>query len=105
MWISARAVGMPGVEHELLGERLGGLDLGGGAGRSEDGQAGGAEAVDDAGRERRFGADDGEVDGAVAARALERVDVERVIGTHSPSSAMPGIARRGDELERRARRG
>jgi len=47
--------------HEALGEILGGFELGGFPGRAEDLQAAGAEDVDDAGSERRFGADHGEV--------------------------------------------
>ena len=70
--------GNPLVEEELLGERLGGLDLRGGLGRSEDRQTGGAEAIDDACLERCLGADDGEIDGAFAGEPLEGVDVEHV---------------------------
>ena len=48
--------------HERLGERLRALELGGGLRRPEDAQAAGAKDVDRAGGERRFRADDGEVD-------------------------------------------
>ncbi len=48
--------------HEPLGERLRALELGGGAGRAEDAQAARAKDVDRAGGERRFRADDGEID-------------------------------------------
>ena len=47
---------------KALGEILGGFELGGFPGRAENLQAAGAEDVDDAGRQRRFRADDGEVD-------------------------------------------
>ena len=48
--------------HEALGEILRAFELRGFLGRAEDLQAAGAEDVDDAGRQRRFRADDGEVD-------------------------------------------
>lgn len=47
--------------HEGLGEILGRFELRGGAGRPEDAQALGAEQVDDAGGQRRFRPDHGEV--------------------------------------------
>ena len=89
----------PLVEQELLGERLGRLDLGGGARRSEDRQTGGAESVDDARLERSFGTDDGEVDGALAREPLEGVDVEHVDRHALSELGDPGVARRGDQLE------
>ena len=48
--------------HEALGEILRGFELGGFPGRAENLQAAGAEDIDHAGRQRRFRADDGEVD-------------------------------------------
>ena len=48
--------------HEVLGEILRGFELRGFLGRAENLQAAGAEDVDHAGGERRFRADDGEVD-------------------------------------------
>jgi hypothetical protein len=48
------------ADQELLGEVLGAFELGGGLGRPEDRQAGGAEGIDHAGGERRLGADHGE---------------------------------------------
>jgi hypothetical protein len=48
--------------HEALGEVLRAFELRGFLGRAEDLQAAGAEDVDHAGGERRFRADDGEVD-------------------------------------------
>ena len=99
VWISARAVGIAVVEHELLGERLRRLDLSGGAGGAEDRQARRAEAIDDARLERRFGTDDGEVDVAVASEALEAVDVAHVDRDALAELGDAGVAWRGDELE------
>ncbi len=48
------------TRHELLGEILGAFKLGGGLRRAEDLQPGGAERIDHARRQRRFGADHGE---------------------------------------------
>jgi hypothetical protein len=50
------------ASHEALGEILGGFKLGGFLGRAEDLQTTGAENIDHASRQRRFRADDGEVD-------------------------------------------
>jgi hypothetical protein len=48
--------------HEALGEILGGFKLRGFLGRAKNLQATGAENIDHAGCQRRFRADDGEVD-------------------------------------------
>ena len=55
------------ARHELLGEILRAFELGGGLGRAEYLQPGGAEGVDHAGRQRRFRADHGERDVRLAA--------------------------------------
>jgi hypothetical protein len=55
------AVGMCGG-HELLGEILGAFQLGGGPGRTEDLQPGGAEGIHHAGGQGRFRAHHGELD-------------------------------------------
>ena len=47
--------------HEALGKILGGFELGGFLGRAEDLQATSPKNIDHAGRQRRLGADDGEV--------------------------------------------
>ena len=52
--------------HQLLGEDLAALELGGGAAGAEDPQPVRLEEVDDAGGQRRLGADDGQVDRALA---------------------------------------
>ena len=61
--------------HEALGEILGAFELRGCLGRAEDAQAAGAEDIDDAGGQRRFRTDDGQVDVLARRRVGQRVDV------------------------------
>lgn len=53
--------GHAGAGHDVLGERLGALQLGGLAGRAEDGDAGGADRIGDTGDQGCLGSDDNEV--------------------------------------------
>ena len=64
-----------GARHQLLGERLRGLDLGRGARGPEDRDALGGEAVGDAGRERILGRDDDEVGAQPLRRRDDGLDV------------------------------
>jgi hypothetical protein len=59
--------------HERLGEVLRTLELRGSLRRAEDPQAGRAEDVDDAGRQRRLGSDDGERHAFVAREPGQRL--------------------------------
>ncbi len=61
--------------HEALGEVLGAFQLRGGLGGAEDAQAAGAEDIDDAGRQRRFRADHGQVDVFLLGEIGQGVDV------------------------------
>ncbi|OPZ01834.1 MAG: hypothetical protein BWZ09_02637 [Alphaproteobacteria bacterium ADurb.BinA305] len=63
------------ADEELLGEVLRALELGGGLGRTEDRQAGGAEGIDHASRQRRLGADHGEGDVLVLGELDQHLDV------------------------------
>ena len=56
-----RAVGTPMARHEVFGKCLTGLELGGGAGGAEQRAAAVGKVVSDSGRQRRLGADDGQV--------------------------------------------
>ena len=85
--------------HEILGEGLGAFDLGGELARAEGFDAGGVHGVDDAVRQRDFGADDDEVDGFV----LGELDEGFVIADVDASDALgdvghAGIAGDGVEL-------
>ena len=60
------------ARHELLGVILRAFELGGGLGRAKNPQPGGAKRVDHACRQRRFRADHGERDVAVAAHKLKQ---------------------------------
>ena len=61
--------------HEGLGEVLGAFELGGLLGRAEDGQTGGAENVDHALGQGRFGADDRQIDFVFKRPVAQRLDV------------------------------
>ena len=63
------------ADEELLGEVLGALELGGGLGRAEDRQAGGAEGIDHAGGQRGLGADHGEGDLLAPGQLDQHLDV------------------------------
>ena len=60
------------ARHELLGEILRAFELGGGLRGAEDFQPGGAEGIDDARGQRRFGADHGECDVVIAADEFDQ---------------------------------
>ena len=81
------------ARHELLGEILGAFQLGGRLGRAENPQSGGAKGIDHARCQRRFGADHGERDVAVAADELKQRRESQVSGTLTrPSSvAVPPL--------------
>ena len=65
----------PLVQHELFRERLRRLNLRGGLRRSEDGQTGGPEVIDDARSQRRLGANDREIDGSFSRERCQRSDL------------------------------
>jgi hypothetical protein len=81
---------------EVLGEGLAALQPRGGGGGAEHAQAGGAEQVDDAGHQRRLGADDGQVDVLVAgqfAQAFQVVGLDRHVAALGLERGA-GVARR-----------
>jgi hypothetical protein len=85
---------------EVLGEGLGAFQLRGDARRPEAGEAGGAEAVDDAGGERRLGTDHGQGDVFLQRQLEQSVDVGRGdLGVaHARFRRRAGIARRDDHV-------
>src|SRR3546814_2528493 len=73
---------------EILGEGFASLQLRGGGGGAEDAQALGAEAVDDAGDQGPFRADDGERHAFVAREREQAVDVRSEEHTSELQSLM-----------------
>jgi hypothetical protein len=62
---------------EFFREGLGAFEAGGGARRTEAGEGGGGEPVDDAGDEGAFGADDGQIDALLRCEREQSLDVLR----------------------------
>jgi hypothetical protein len=85
-----------GVAEEVLAEDLARFELGGLLARPERLDAGGAHRVDDAGGQRRLGADDGQVDGVVLGELHQRGDVGIADGDVLSVDRRAGIAG-GDE--------
>jgi hypothetical protein len=78
--------------HEALGEILRTFELSGFPGRAEDLQTAGAKQVDDAGGERRFRADDGEMDASVLlAKSASASGSLRLTFSSSRSRAVPAL--------------
>ena len=100
MWRTARAVGTPALDHDVLRECLRRLDLGRGSRRAEDWETRVPEAVGDPRREGCFRPDDGDVGNLRFRHIEQRRDVGRV-GLHAPAklldSRVPG---RRDQIER-----
>jgi hypothetical protein len=96
--------GHAGRLHDLLGERLGALQPGGGGRWAEGGDAGRADAVGQAVDQRRLGADDDEVD-ALGAGDGQRLAVDdpgvagdaRVAGRGQQLGVLGGAAQRAHE--------
>ena len=81
-----------GRGHDLLGERLAALQLGGGGGRPEDEEPGVAQDVGHAGDEGGFRADDDEVDGEAVRDGEDRVGVVTSgSGSQRAITSMPGL--------------
>ena len=78
--------------HDLLGERLGTLELSCRGRRSEDGDAGGAHRVGDAGHERGLGPDDDEVRAQPTRELRDRSPVELVDRVQPREQADAGVA-------------
>ena len=93
-----RGGGHAAVAHQLLGVCLRALDARRRAGRPEGGDAGGAQGVNEACHERRLGAHDDEIDLTLPGR-LDHVATRQAL--HSVPGD-PGVARRGQHLERAA---
>ncbi len=92
-------VGMP---HELLGEDLARLDLGGLAGWTEDTEPSGLKLIDDAQGQRLFRPDDGEADLFLLREAHETLDVVGFDGHIDAVSRCAGVAgRTKDPLDAR----
>jgi hypothetical protein len=83
--------------HELLRERLAGLEPRGGARRSEDRDAGRAQDVGDARRQRILGSHDDEVDALLRRERAHRVGVARPHGGEAGRDALHRGAARRDE--------
>ena len=80
------------TRHERLGERLAALELSGGARRTEDPVAGGAEAIDDAAIERQLGSHDREVEAIALGERQQLVHVADVDGKNACISRDAGIS-------------
>ena len=81
-----------GVVHDLFGEGLAALELGGLGRRAEHEQAVVGEQVGDARHERRFGAHHGEVDALAPREREQSFEVGAVDGRPSrPLAAVPGL--------------
>jgi hypothetical protein len=93
--------GHPGGLHDLLGERLGSLEARGGGRRAEGRHPRLAQCVDEPGHERRLRPHDDEVDGLVARRRHQPVDVLRAdLEEPFGVGGDPGVAGRRQELGR-----
>jgi len=77
---AVRPGGHAGRVEDVLAKRLAAFELRGGFGRAENLQAGRGEFIDDALDQRRFGADDGQIDFFVGREFEQRVDVLRADG-------------------------
>jgi len=82
--------------HDVLGERFARFKARGGLGGTNDEAAGGAEAVDDAGGERGFGTDDGEIDAERFGQS-ERIGC----GVAGGDGGDSGVAGRGVKMDAR----
>ncbi len=83
----------PGLLHQLLGEGLRPLQLGGGGAGAEGGDAGLLQRVDGPGDQRRLGPDRDQVDGRAPAppRRSPRRRRRPTSGRHSASAAIPAL--------------
>ncbi len=92
--------GGDGVDaHEVLGEGLARLDFGGALVWAEDWDAEFLEMVHDARRQRRFGADDGEVDAFLFSANFARPAISSAaMGMHSACRAMPALPGRASRV-------
>jgi len=79
---------------ELLGERLRALEARGRRRRAEGAEPRGREAIDEAEREGQLRADDGQIDGGFARKALEAREIVRPRSARTPRRprlpALPG---------------
>jgi hypothetical protein len=80
-----------GVAAQILGEAFRAFQLRPGLRRPEGADAGGFQIVDQAGDERRFRADDDQIDLLAPAKATTAVWSEGSSGTHSAMSQMPAF--------------
>ena len=88
--LSSRDVGMP---HELLREDLAAFQSSSRLARAEDAQPGCLKGVHDAGRERVFGADDGQANVFLLRKADELVEIVRFEGYVDAVGRGAGISR------------
>ena len=86
-----------GAFEELFGEDFGAFEAGGGLGGADDVEIALAETVDDAGDQRGFGADDGEVDGEGFGEVGVTGDVSGR-GEAAGELGDAGVAGAGDEI-------
>ena len=81
-----------GVPHQLFENALSCFDLGGGLGRPEDAQPLRLEDIDDAGRERILGADDGQANVLFLGEAQQVVEIVDIDGDiDAVLSAVPAL--------------
>jgi len=83
---------------QILGEALGAFKLSRGRARTEDGKAPGSEGIADAGDERRFRANDDEIDECAFCKLDDGSRIARVERDAVRPARDPGIARRGNKL-------
>jgi len=85
--------GHPGLGHDLLGERLGTFQLGGGRARAEAGNALGPHRVGDAGNQGRLRPDDHEIRADLVGQGTDSLGVariDRVIGADRRRAGVTG---------------
>ena len=88
------------LSHELFGESLVGFELGGFRPGAEDSEAGVLEFVDDTGRERILGPDDGEFDFLPLGDCDCLLDVVWVAGDIGAQLRGSGVSREHEELSK-----
>ena len=87
-----------GFVHDFLGEGLAALEPGGGAARAEHEQAVLGEQIGDAGDQRGFGADDGQIDLLAAGEGQQAGEIVGCDGDRVGLLLDAGVARRAEHL-------